>query len=256
MSDGPLSQEEIDAMLAGVDIAAGYNDGSSKAEASGGTQILTPEEIEDLLNAINASEKKEAGNHPPDDRPNSFSREHIREISIIHDKFALLAKKNLSDQFRTNVNMCVASVDQIYMGEFNRCIPIPSALGVIDMEPLKGVSILEIDPAIISAILKNICNSDGDPNKNWYELTEIEKQIITVTFNCLIKNLREAWSEIIDLQPKLVKIEPDPKFIRNTPTSLWVALVTLETKMWETEGMMNLCIPHPVIEPVLEKLIN
>jgi flagellar motor switch protein FliM len=216
---------------------------------------LSLDEIMDLLNTVNAAgtaDKKDAQDFT--ERPNKFSREHLRTISIIHEKFALMANKSLSDQLGAKVNITLASVDQLYMEEFFRSIPVPTTLGVINMEPLNGITILEIDPAIITAIIKKIGGGSGEQNEQWYELTIIEKKIIEGIFDCIFKNLQEAWSEVIDLRPRLEKIEPDPKFIRNVSPSEWVALVTLETKMLDAEGMINFCIPYPVIEPILEKL--
>jgi len=249
MTDGAMSQDEIDALLAGVDIAASQSAGKT----SGGTQLLSKEEIDDLLKAVNAAEKKEQEASGFNDRPNLFTKEHIRGISIIHEKFALMAKKSLSDHLRTQVGLSVASVDQIFMGEFNRCIPVPSALGVVNMEPLKGSVVIELDPSLACAAIKKLIGVNREPNSQWYEMAEIEKKIIISIFNCLMKCLRESWLEIIDVKPRLEKVEPDPNFIRSIPLSEWIALVTIETRVWDVQSMINICIPHTVIAPVLDK---
>jgi flagellar motor switch protein FliM len=219
-------------------------------------EILSQDEIMKLLEAVDAADAadKEASGDYSTERPDKFSREQLREISIIHEKFARNAANSLSNKLRKPFKMKVASIDQLYLGEFYRSIPVPTTLGVINMDPLNGSIILEIDPSISFAIIDKICNSSIVATKAWRELTPNDKFILKGMYNNLIEDLRDAWYEIIVLRPRFEKIETDPKFIRLAPPMEWVALVTLEAKMDDVEGMLNFCIPYPVIEPVLEKL--
>jgi flagellar motor switch protein FliM len=66
--------------------------------------------------------------------------------------------------------------------------------------------------------------------------------------------MREAWSQVIDLRPRLGQIETNPQFAQIVPPTEMVVLVTLETKVGEVEGMMNFCIPYLTIEPIISKL--
>jgi len=70
----------------------------------------------------------------------------------------------------------------------------------------------------------------------------------------ILGNLREAWSQVIDLRPRLGQIETNPQFAQIVPPNEMVVLVTLETKVGEVEGMMNFCIPYLTIEPIISKL--
>jgi flagellar motor switch protein FliM len=70
----------------------------------------------------------------------------------------------------------------------------------------------------------------------------------------ILGNLREAWSNVIDLRPRLGNIETNPQFAQIVPPNDMVVLITLETKVGEVEGMTNLCIPYITIEPVISKL--
>ena len=70
----------------------------------------------------------------------------------------------------------------------------------------------------------------------------------------ILANMREAWTQVIDLRPRLGQIETNPQFASIVPPSEMVVLVTLETKIGEEEGMMNFCIPYLTIEPIVSKL--
>ena len=70
----------------------------------------------------------------------------------------------------------------------------------------------------------------------------------------ILANMREAWTQVIDLRPRLGQIETNPQFAQIVPPSEMVVLVTLEMKVGEEEGMMNFCIPYLTIEPIISKL--
>jgi len=217
------------------------------------SQDKTDERIKQMEAAITAAEKakEETGAQI---RQEKFTREHLRGISIIFEKFARTASKSLSQKTGVTVNMTVASIDQLTVDEFYRSIPVPSTLALISMEPLKTGAIFEIDPSITFAIIDIICGRKAGTTKPCRELTDAEKKLIKDIYDLLLEDIKQAWSETIELRPRLEKIEPDPKFIKLAPPSEMTALITLEVKVADTQGMMNYCIPFTVIEPILEKV--
>ena len=148
----------------------------------------------------------------------------------------------------------MASVDQLTYEEFIRSIPNPTTLAVIDMDPLKGSAILEIDPAITFSIIDRLFGGQGEGTKFSRDLTDIEQAVMEGIIVRVLGNLRESWSTVIDLRPRLGGIETNPQFAQIVPPSEMVILITLETKVGEVEGMMNLCIPYLTIEPIISKL--
>jgi flagellar motor switch protein FliM len=173
---------------------------------------------------------------------------------MMHESFARLTTTSLSAQLRSLVHVHVASVDQLTYEEFIRSIPNPTTLAIIDMDPLKGSAILEIDPAITFSIIDRLFGGQGEGAKFSRDLTDIEQAVMEGIIVRILGNLRESWSTVIDLRPRLGGIETNPQFAGIVPPSEMVVLVTLETKVGEVEGMMNLCIPYLTIEPIISKL--
>jgi flagellar motor switch protein FliM len=227
-------------------------------------EVLSQDEIDQLLSAISAGEISTEEVHAPKDqrkikiydfkRPDKFSKDQIRTVSIMHETFARLTTTSLSAQLRSLVHVHVASVDQLTYEEFIRSIPNPTTLAVVDMDPLKGSAILEIDPAITFSIIDRLFGGQGEGAKFSRELTDIEQSVMEGIIVRVLGNLRESWSTVIDLRPRLGGIETNPQFAGIVPPSEMVVLVTLETKVGEVEGMMNLCIPYLTIEPIISKL--
>ncbi len=228
------------------------------------TEILSQDEIDALLTAISTGEAdttdytavKEQRKVKIYDfrRPDKFSKDQIRTLQMMHETFARLTTTALSAQLRALVSVHVASVDQLTYEEFIRSIPNPTTLAVINMDPLKGSAVLEIDPSITFTIIDKLFGGTGESTKISRELTDIELSVMEGIIVRILGNLREAWSNVIDLRPRLGNIETNPQFAQIVPPNDMVVLVTLETKVGEVEGMINLCIPYITIEPVISKL--
>lgn len=229
------------------------------------TEVLSQDEIDQLLNAISSGDGQADDFKPVNDtrkikiydfkRPDKFSKEQLRTVSNMHETFARLTTTSLSAQLRSLVHVHVASVDQLTYEEFIRSIPTPTTLAVVNMDPLKGNAVLEIDPSITFCMIDRLFGGKGDTasNKN-RDLTDIEQSVMEGIIVRILANLREAWTQVIDLRPRLGQIETNPQFAQIVPPSEMVVLITFETKVGEEEGMMNFCIPYLTIEPIVSKL--
>jgi len=113
---------------------------------------------------------------------------------------------------------------------------------------------LEIDPSVTFSIIDRLFGGTGQGTMVQRELTDIEASVMEGVIVRILANMREAWTQVIDLRPRLGQIETNPQFAQIVPPSEMVVLVTLETKVGEEEGMMNFCIPYITIEPIISKL--
>ena len=229
------------------------------------TEILSKDEVDALLSAISSGEVKTEnyGGAPSEQRrvkiydfrrPDKFSKDQIRTLQMMHETFARLTITALSAQLRALVGVHVGSVDQLTYEEFIRSIPNPTTIGIINMDPLRGSAVLEIDPSIAFTIIDRLFGGPGEPTKITRELSDIEMSVMEGIIVRMLGNLREAWSTVIDLRPRLGNIETNPQFAQIVPPNDMVVLITFETKVGDVEGMANLCIPYITIEPIISKL--
>jgi flagellar motor switch protein FliM len=160
----------------------------------------------------------------------------------------------LSAAVSSLVTLHVASVDQLTYEEFLRSIPNPTTLCIINMDPLNGSILLEIDPSVTFTMIDKLFGGQGENAKQSRELTDIEKAVMEGKVVQILGNVREAWSSVIDIRPRLVHIETNPQFAQLIPLNEMVALITLETRIGDMEGMINFCIPYITIESIHSKL--
>jgi len=182
-----------------------------------------------------------------------ISTEQLRAISMLNDLFARNLTHNLAAWLRTRFQVNLVSAEQIPFNEFLLRIPEISYVASVRLEPLGALSVMQLDLALAPPIIDLLLGGEGRDGP-LRELTDIEASVIEGIIVRILGNLREAWATVIDLRPRLGQIETNPQFAQIVPPSEMVVLVTLETKVGEVEGMMNLCIPYMTIEPIVSKL--
>lgn len=228
------------------------------------SEVLSQSEIDALLSAISTGEmdadelKKETVEKKVKvydfKRALRFSKDQIRSLTRIHENFARLLTTFFSAQLRTYVQISVASADQIPYEEFIRSIPKMTILNVYDVPPLDGRILMEVNPNIAYAMMDRMMGGKGSSINKVENLTEIETKIMASTFERSFENLREAWSNVVDIDPILADFEVNPQFLQMVSPNETVVVISLNTTIGETSGMINICIPHVVLEPIIPKL--
>ncbi|MCX8130315.1 MAG: flagellar motor switch protein FliM [Clostridia bacterium] len=226
--------------------------------------ILSQNEIDELLKALNTGEidvqqmqtttqEKKVRSHDFR-RPSKFAKDHIKTLQIINDTYARLITNFLSGYLRTLVQVEVANVEAVSYYEFNNSISNPVVLAVVDFTPLTGSIIFEISPAIAYALVDRILGGKGTMIDKVRGFTEIELAIIERIVIQILNLMREPWENVIAIRPRLEKIETNAQFAQIISPNEMVALVTFNARVGEVEGMINICIPHMVVEPIVPKL--
>lgn len=226
--------------------------------------ILTQEEIDKLLAAANEGEtsleelKREetAKKIKVYDfkRPDKFSKDQIRTLYMLHESFARLLNTYMSSHLRTLVNVDVASVEQLTYQEFVQSLANPSVITILSVRPLKGNIIFEISSEIAFAYLDRVFGGDGSTTVKTRVLTEIEEAVMCRFVNSAMERFKESWTNVTPMNPAIEATESNPQFTQIVPPNDMVVIVTMQTKLGEIEGMMNICIPYLVLEPIMSKL--
>ncbi|GAA4060025.1 flagellar motor switch protein FliM [Amphibacillus indicireducens] len=230
MADEVLSQSEIDALLSA--LSSGEMDANQLKQEESERKVR----VYDFKRALR------------------FSKDQIRSISRINENYSRLLTTYFSAQLRTYVHISVASVDQIPYEEFIRSVPTMTVLNIFSMAPLDGRIIFEINPNIAYAMLDRILGGKGISLNKIDNLTEIESTLMTNLFERSLDNLREAWSSVADIDPVLEEFEVNPQFLQLVSPNETVVVVSLNTTIGESSGMINICIPHVVLEPIMPRL--
>ena len=187
-------------------------------------------------------------------RPSKFAKDQLKTLNIIHDNYSRLSTNFLTAYLRTLVQIDVIAIDALPYGDFSNSLTNPDVMAIIDFSPLTGSIVYEMSPQIAFCFVDRILGGRGDVMTEIREFTEIELALLERTITQLLNIYKMSWENVISVNPKLEKIESNPQFAQLVSPNEIVALVTLSAKVGNVEGMMNLCIPHMVVEPIMSKL--
>lgn len=228
------------------------------------SEVLSQSEIDNLLNALSSGEldadeiKDQSSEVKVIDydfkRPAKFSKEHLRTLELIFDHYGRLLSTNLPVYLRKNVQVNVASSETITFSEFSNSLANPVILSIINFRPLTGDIVMEITSNIGFAIVDRMLGGQGTTLDKTRDFSEIEMAIIEKMVTICMQLLREPWKNVIDINPVLERIETNPQFAQIIAPNEMIAIITLNIKIGDVEGFMNVALPFVTIESIIDNL--
>jgi flagellar motor switch protein FliM len=215
-----LSQEEIDAL-----IASSPSDGAVNRQDAGAP-----------VTTFNFR------------RPDRVSKDQIRSLHFIHDRFARNVTTSLAAFLRTSIELSVVSVEQFSYSEFLMALPDPTAFYAIGMPPADALGAIELNPAVAFAMIDRILGGTGESGAPQRALTEIEQNVVDSVIKLILDHLTETWRPVIDIRFHIHARETRPQMLQVASWNEVVVLLAFDLKVGETRGLLNLCVPATVIE--------
>lgn len=227
------------------------------------SDILSQSEIDNLLkqlsegdldvDQIQGEDEKQVKNYDFS-RPTKFSKEHLRTLEIIFEHYSRLISTNLPVYLRKNVQVSVASSETVTFSEFSNALSNPSVLGIVNFAPLNGNIIIEIATNLCYAMLDRMLGGSGQPLEKNRDFSDIELTILQKLLVMFTQLMREPWKNVVEISPVLSRLETNPQFAQVIAPSDMIAIVTLNMKIGDVEGMVNICLPFFTLEDVMDKL--
>ena len=226
-------------------------------------EVLSQDEIDNLLKALStgeldADEMKNTDERQVKDydfaRPAKFSKEHLRTLEIIFEHFGRLLATNLPAYLRKSVSVDVVNSEVVIYSEFSNALSNRVLLGVVGMDPLMGNVIMEMASNLGFAIVDRLLGGVGNSLEKERDFSEIELSILERVFTICVNLLHEPWENVVEITPRLNRIETNSQFAQIISPSETIAIVTINLKIGDVEGLMNICLPYTTLEPVMDKL--
>ena len=225
--------------------------------------VLSQNEIDALLNALSSGELdvdeiKENGEKQVKDydfaRPSKFSKEHLRTLEIIFEHYGRLLSTNLPVYLRKNVQIEVMNSEAVTYQEFSNALSNPVLLGIVNFAPLQGSIIIEMATNLGYAIVDRMLGGKGESLEKIREYSEIELLILERIFIVCVNLLHEPWQNVVEIHPRLERIETNSQYAQIISPSEMIAIITINIKIGDVEGLMNICLPFITVEDVIDKL--
>ena len=222
-----LSQEEIDALLVNDNVE---------------DQSILDESNQKIVNLYDFR------------HPDRVSKEQMRALRTIHERFGRVFATYLSSTLRMMVDIKVDSIDQVTYSEYAMSLTTPACIYVVRMENLNGSGLIEFSTDLFFILLERQLGGVGQSSFENREVTIIEQKVLEKVLVNALTFLNEAWESITPLGCKLESFETNAQFVQIAPPSETVVIIILAVYIKDKTYNINLAIPYYVIEPVMQNL--
>jgi flagellar motor switch protein FliM len=226
-----LSQDEVDALLRGI------SGGEIETEIE---EVRDPSEI--MVYDLTSQDRIIRGRMPT--------------LEMTNEKFARMFRTTLSSILRKVVSVSAVSVDMIKFGEFLKTLPVPTSLHLFKMDPLRGNAIIVVESKIIFTLVDILFGGSGKEGFKieGREFTPIESNLIKKIVINALQDLEKAWKALQDIKISYQRSEINPQFIQIVPPTDVVVVANFEVEIEYSSGIISMCIPYAMLEPIKEKL--
>jgi flagellar motor switch protein FliM len=184
-------------------------------------------------------------------RPERVSIEQMQALQTLHEGFSRELGAALSTMLRNICEVKLIDVSQLTYSEFVFKLEDPTCFILVDSKGLDGQIILDLSPSIVFPIVDRLLGGSRGPQAQGPKqrpLTQIEIRLATRVTDLILQSLSNSWSDICDLQLKVVQVESNPQLVQIVPPNEVVVLISFEITLAESKGILKLCIPFNTIE--------
>lgn len=223
-----LSQEEIDALLHGVD------DGDVDIE---------PE--------LEAGEARSYDLTSQD----RIVRGRMPTLEMINERFARYTRISLFNLLRRSADVAVGGIQIQKFGEYVHTLYVPTSLNMVKLRPLRGTGLIILDAKLVFKLVDNFFGGDGRHAKiEGREFTPTELRVVEMVLQQAFADLREAWKTIMPIEFEFVNSEVNPSMANIVSPSEVVVVSTFHVELDGGGGDMHITLPYAMIEPIRETL--
>ncbi len=231
MSDNFLSQEEVDALLKGV---TGDQDDTDNLEDTSGVRpynLATQERI---------------------------VRGRMPTLEIINERFARLLRIGLFNFLRRSAEVSVGTVKVSKYSEFIRNLVVPTNLNLTHMKPLRGTSLIVLDPGLVFLLVDNLFGGDGrfHTRVEGRDFTQTEQRIIQRILEIIYETYAKSWEPVYPVQFEYIRSEMNTQFANIATPNEVVVSTTFTIELGPVSGEMHMCMPYSMIEPIRDLLTS
>ena len=223
-----LSQDEIDALLHGVD------DGLVQAEAA-----AEPGSVKSY--DLTSQDRIVRGRMPT--------------LEMINERFARYTRISMFNMLRRSADVAVGGVQVMKFGEYVHSLYVPTSLNLVKIKPLRGTALFILDAKLVFKLVDNFFGGDGRHAKiEGREFTPTELRVVRMVLEQAFVDLKEAWQAIMEVNFEYINSEVNPAMANIVGPSEAVVVSTFHIELDGGGGDLHVTMPYSMIEPVREML--
>ncbi len=227
-----------------------------------GQEVLNQDEIDALLNGVDAGAvSTEPGPAPGETRAYDFSSEmriergRMPTLEMVNDRFARQLRVTLYNLLRRTVELSVGQITMKRYGEYTHSLSLPVNLNLVRVNPLRGTAMFVLDPKLVFAIVDNFFGGAGRHVKiEGREFTPTEMRIVQMLLRGAFTDMKDAWQPLANIEVEYINSEINPNFAGIVTASEVVVVCPFQIELEGGGGAMHIVLPYSMIEPLREVL--
>jgi len=226
-----LSQEEIDALLHGVDD-------------------VEEEEIEeDYAQTEGASDY----DFSSQDR---IVRGRMPTLEMVNERFARHMRISLFNMMRRSAEVSINGIQMIKFGEYVHTLFVPTSLNMVRFRPLKGTALITMEARLVFILVDNFFGGDGRYHAKieGREFTPTERRIVQMLLKIIFEDYKEAWSPVMDVSFEYLDSEVNPSMANIVSPTEVVVISSFHIELDGGGGDFHVALPYSMLEPIRELL--
>jgi len=225
-----LNQEEIDALIHGVDVGA-----------------------------VSTEPPPPSGEARPFDFANQVRivRGRMPTLEMINERFARQFRVSLYNLLRRSPDITVGPVQMKKFSEYVHTLQVPTSLNIVKFNPLRGTALIVFEPRLVFTVVDNFFGGTGRHVKiEGRDFTATEQRIIQMMLRHAFADLREAWAGVAQIEPEYLQSEINPHFANIVSPSEIVVVTSFTIELDGSSGAVHVTMPYSMIEPLREVLYS
>lgn len=229
--------------------------------------FLSQDEVDALLAGVSGDESKEANQEAVDAdgvrpydlaSPDRVIRNRMQTLELINERFARRMRSTLLSFMRRNADITVGSISIQKYSDFERNLPVPSNLNMVGLKPLRGIALFTFDPNLVFLIIDSLFGGHGRYNTRieGRDFTTTEQRIILRLLELTLDSYCTSWEPVYKIEAEYIRSEMHTKFASITSGNELVVVTSFSIEFGAQGGNLNICLPYSMIEPVRDLLIR
>ncbi len=229
MTTDLLSQDEIDALLHGVD--------------SGAVDVEPPPAPGEARTYDFATQER-------------IIRGRLPTLEMINERFARTWRIGLFNLLRRSADLSVRGIDMIRFGEYMRSLQVPTNINLVKMKPLRGTGIVMFEPRLVFTVVDNFFGGNGKYHTRieGREFTPTEMRVIQLLLKQTFSDFTEAWAPVMNVEFEYMNSEVNPHFANIISPREYIVVCRFHVELEGGGGELHLALPWSMLEPIREQL--
>ncbi|OUR75121.1 flagellar motor switch protein FliM [Colwellia psychrerythraea] len=227
-----LSQDEIDALLHGVD------------------DVEEEDVVEDVVQSRDGTSDYDFSSQ---DR---IVRGRMPTLEMVNERFARHMRISLFNMMRRTAEVSINGIQMIKFGEYIHTLFVPTSLNMVRFRPLKGTALITMEARLVFILVDNFFGGDGRYHAKieGREFTPTERRIIQMLLKLVFEDYKEAWSPVMDVSFEYLDSEVNPSMANIVSPTEVVVISSFHIELDGGGGDFHIALPYSMLEPIRELL--